>query len=159
MTITQKINTLKKQIHKDHCIIRFWKNHTHVKGITGKQIHWAKVSLRIASKNLRAAQTHIYHGGNWVRVWLLNHGHGCLVQIIDVENRSYDPTLDYGGGHGNTSEPYGIPQANPGTKMASAGRDWATNPMTQIRWMIGYVNSKFGGECNAAYYRLHSGSY
>ena len=40
---------------------------------------------------------------------------------------------------------YGIPQALPGSKMASAGADWATNPVTQIRWMIGYVNGRYGG--------------
>ncbi len=39
---------------------------------------------------------------------------------------------------------YGIPQALPGSKMASAGADWETNPITQIRWMAGYVN-RYGG--------------
>lgn len=40
---------------------------------------------------------------------------------------------------------YGIPQALPGNKMASAGADWETNPVTQIRWMIGYVTKRYGG--------------
>ena len=40
---------------------------------------------------------------------------------------------------------YGIPQALPGSKMASAGSDWETNPVTQIRWMIGYVTGRYGG--------------
>lgn len=40
---------------------------------------------------------------------------------------------------------YGIPQALPGTKMSSAGSDWQTNPVTQIRWMIGYVTNRYGG--------------
>ena len=39
---------------------------------------------------------------------------------------------------------YGIPQALPGSKMASAGADWQTNPITQIRWMAGYVE-RYGG--------------
>lgn len=39
---------------------------------------------------------------------------------------------------------YGIPQALPGNKMASAGADWETNPVTQIRWMASYV-SRYGG--------------
>ncbi|MBR2725870.1 G5 domain-containing protein [Candidatus Saccharibacteria bacterium] len=39
---------------------------------------------------------------------------------------------------------YGIPQALPGNKMASAGADWQTNPVTQIKWMSGYV-SRYGG--------------
>ena len=45
----------------------------------------------------------------------------------------------------NPSGAYGIPQALPGSKMASAGSDWETNPVTQIKWMIGYVNSRYGG--------------
>ena len=44
-----------------------------------------------------------------------------------------------------SSGAYGIPQALPGTKMASAGADWETNPVTQIRWMVGYVNERYGG--------------
>jgi hypothetical protein len=48
-----------------------------------------------------------------------------------------------------TSGAYGIPQALPGSKMASAGADWATDGDTQIRWMYGYVNSVYGGACAA----------
>lgn len=44
-----------------------------------------------------------------------------------------------------SSGAYGIPQALPGNKMASAGSDWQTNPVTQIRWMTGYVNERYGG--------------
>lgn len=40
---------------------------------------------------------------------------------------------------------YGIPQALPGYKMAEMGNDWETNPVTQIRWMIQYVNGRYGG--------------
>jgi hypothetical protein len=52
---------------------------------------------------------------------------------------------------------YGIPQALPGSKMASAGADWATNPATQIRWMMGYVVGRYGSACGAwAYWQAHS---
>jgi len=44
-----------------------------------------------------------------------------------------------------SSGAYGIPQALPGRKMASAGSDWETNPITQIKWMISYVNGRYGG--------------
>lgn len=40
---------------------------------------------------------------------------------------------------------YGIPQALPGSKMAAYGADWETNPVTQIRWMSGYVTGRYGG--------------
>ena len=44
---------------------------------------------------------------------------------------------------------YGIPQALPGDKMAAAGSDWHDNPVTQIRWMIDYVNTRYGGWAEA----------
>lgn len=49
----------------------------------------------------------------------------------------------------NASGAYGIPQALPGSKMASAGADWLTNPATQIRWGLGYIKSSYGTPCDA----------
>ncbi|MFC5380712.1 phospholipase [Aquipuribacter nitratireducens] len=48
-----------------------------------------------------------------------------------------------------TSSAYGIPQALPGSKMASAGSDWETNPATQIRWGLGYIADRYGTPCAA----------
>ncbi len=48
-----------------------------------------------------------------------------------------------------TSSAYGIPQSLPGSKMASAGADWATNPVTQIRWGLGYIRDRYGSPCGA----------
>ena len=48
-----------------------------------------------------------------------------------------------------TSSAYGIPQALPGSKMASAGPDWADNPATQIRWGLNYIRSSYGTPCSA----------
>jgi hypothetical protein len=48
-----------------------------------------------------------------------------------------------------SSGAYGLPQALPGSKMSSAGADWRTNPATQLRWMKSYVDSRYGGVCNA----------
>jgi uncharacterized protein YabE (DUF348 family) len=39
---------------------------------------------------------------------------------------------------------YGICQALPGSKMASAGSDWQTNPVTQLRWCSGYATGRYG---------------
>ncbi|MDK7123234.1 lytic transglycosylase, partial [Pauljensenia sp. UMB6358] len=44
---------------------------------------------------------------------------------------------------------YGIPQALPGSKMASAGADWQTNPATQITWGLGYIAGRYGTPCGA----------
>jgi uncharacterized protein YabE (DUF348 family) len=44
---------------------------------------------------------------------------------------------------------YGIPQSLPGSKMAEAGSDWETNPVTQIKWMLSYVKNRYGSWQNA----------
>ena len=49
----------------------------------------------------------------------------------------------------NPSGAYGIPQALPGSKMASAGADWQTNASTQISWGLGYIASVYGTPCGA----------
>ena len=43
-----------------------------------------------------------------------------------------------------TSDAYGIPQALPGSRMASAGADWATNPKTQVDWGLKYIQQRYG---------------
>ena len=55
-----------------------------------------------------------------------------------------------------SSGAYGIPQALPGWKMASIGSDWRSNPITQIRWGISYIASKYGTPCVAL---SHSNAY
>jgi len=48
-----------------------------------------------------------------------------------------------------SSGAYGIPQSLPGSKMASVGSDWATNPATQIKWGLGYIADRYGTPCGA----------
>jgi hypothetical protein len=56
----------------------------------------------------------------------------------------------------NASGAYGIPQALPGDKMASAGPDWQTDPTTQIKWGLGYIKSVYGTPCDAwAFWQAH----
>lgn len=43
-----------------------------------------------------------------------------------------------------SSDAYGIPQALPGSKMASHGSDWLTNPKTQIAWGLDYIRDRYG---------------
>lgn len=59
----------------------------------------------------------------------------------------------------NPSGAYGIPQALPGSKMASAGPDWQNNATTQIKWGLGYIKSSYGTPCNAAAFKLSHGWY
>jgi hypothetical protein len=49
----------------------------------------------------------------------------------------------------SSSGAYGIPQSLPGSKMASAGADWQTNPQTQIIWGLKYIDGRYGSPCGA----------
>nr|WSW67067.1 transglycosylase SLT domain-containing protein [Streptomyces sp. NBC_00995] len=48
-----------------------------------------------------------------------------------------------------SSGAYGLVQALPGSKMATAGADWQTNPATQIKWGLNYMDSRYGSPCGA----------
>jgi hypothetical protein len=58
-----------------------------------------------------------------------------------------------------TSSAYGIPQALPGSKMASAGPDWVNNAETQIKWGLGYIRARYGDACSAWSFKRAHGWY
>jgi hypothetical protein len=67
----------------------------------------------------------------------------CFSNIVDHESSwNYRATNASSGA-------YGLFQALPGSKMASAGDDWQTNPATQIKWGLNYMNDRYGGPCAA----------
>ncbi|MCF6522017.1 transglycosylase SLT domain-containing protein [Streptomyces sp. JJ36] len=67
----------------------------------------------------------------------------CFSNIVDHESGwNYQATNPSSGA-------YGLVQALPGTKMASAGADWRTNPATQIKWGLNYMNDRYGSPCGA----------
>jgi hypothetical protein len=77
---------------------------------------------------------------------------GCLDNIWTREsNWIYDAE--------NASVAYGIPQSLPGSKMLSAGADWQTNPATQIRWGLTYIQQVYGNPCAAWNFELANGYY
>ena len=68
---------------------------------------------------------------------------GCLVALWNRESGwNYQA-------YNSSSGAFGIPQALPGSKMASAGADWQTNPATQIAWGLGYISGRYGSPCGA----------
>ena len=67
---------------------------------------------------------------------------GCLVELWNHES-------GWNVYASNPSGAYGIPQALPGSKMATAGADWQTNPATQISWGLGYISGRYGTPCGA----------
>lgn len=86
-----------------------------------------------------------------------NYGWGddqfaCLVSLWDKES-------GWRVNAANPSGAYGIPQALPGSKMASAGADWQTNPATQIAWGLGYISGRYGTPCGAWGHSQSTGWY
>ena len=69
--------------------------------------------------------------------------YSCLVALWDRE--SHWNVYAYNASSGA----YGIPQALPGEKMASAGADWATNPATQVSWGLSYISGRYSTPCGA----------
>ena len=67
----------------------------------------------------------------------------CLVALWNRESH-WNPYAK-----NSSSGAYGIPQALPGSKMASAGSDWQSNPVTQIKWGLGYIAGRYGTPCSA----------
>jgi hypothetical protein len=68
---------------------------------------------------------------------------GCLEALWQKESGWNERAMNrYSGA-------YGIPQSLPGSKMASAGPDWQTNPATQIKWGLDYIKGRYGSPCNA----------
>ncbi|PRH78025.1 transglycosylase domain-containing protein [Streptomyces solincola] len=67
----------------------------------------------------------------------------CFSNIVNHES-----TWNYRAVNASSGA-YGLVQALPGHKMASAGADWQTNPATQIKWGLGYMNERYGSPCGA----------
>ncbi len=81
-----------------------------------------------------------------------NDQFSCLVSLFNKES-------GWNVYAANPSGAYGIPQALPGRKMASAGADWATNPATQITWGLSYISGRYGTPCGAWAHSQSSGWY
>ncbi|GBQ04186.1 hypothetical protein SSP531S_56780 [Streptomyces spongiicola] len=67
----------------------------------------------------------------------------CFDKIVSKES-NWNPTATNA-----SSGAYGLVQALPGGKMASAGADWKTNPETQIKWGLDYMKERYGSPCGA----------
>lgn len=77
---------------------------------------------------------------NWMRLAGFKPSEYSAINYIVNHESSWNPSAT-----NPSSGAYGLPQSLPGNKMASAGSDWRTNPITQLRWMRDYVNGRYGG--------------
>ncbi len=78
--------------------------------------------------------------------------YGYVDYIVGHES-GWSPTkFNYGG-----SGAYGLCQALPASKMASAGGDYMTNPITQLKWCNGYAVGRYGSWAGAySFWTSHS---
>ncbi|WP_460632614.1 aggregation-promoting factor C-terminal-like domain-containing protein [Leifsonia lichenia] len=67
----------------------------------------------------------------------------CLIRLWNQESGWRTDAYN------TSSGAYGIPQALPASKLASAGSDWMTNYRTQINWGLGYISGRYGSPCGA----------
>jgi hypothetical protein len=67
----------------------------------------------------------------------------CFSNIVDHESSWNYTAVNASSGA------YGLFQALPGSKMSSVGSDWRTNPATQIKWGLNYMDSRYGSPCEA----------
>jgi hypothetical protein len=67
----------------------------------------------------------------------------CFSEIVEQES-DWDVNAT-----NSSSGAYGLVQALPGSKMASAGSDWKTNAATQIEWGLDYMKDRYGSACGA----------
>lgn len=77
----------------------------------------------------------------------------CLVDLWNRESR-----WNYRAENASSGA-YGIPQALPGNKMRSAGKDWRDNPQTQILWGLTYISERYSTPCKAWGHSEENGWY
>ena len=77
----------------------------------------------------------------------------CLDPLWEHESRWNVTAANPGSGA------FGIPQALPGSRMASAGPGWQTSAATQIRWGLRYIRDTYGSPCPAWSHEQAAGWY
>jgi hypothetical protein len=97
-----------------------------------------------------------------------NRAIGCAIMLDEGFAIDQFPCLDKlwtkesGWNHkayNSGSGAYGIPQALPGSKMGSVADDWKTNPATQIKWGLGYIEGRYDDPCGAWAHSQSTGWY
>lgn len=94
-----------------------------------------------------------YARGALARYGWADDQYQCLVLLWNRESGWRADALN------RSSGAYGIPQALPAEKMASAGADWRTNGNTQVDWGLSYIRSRYGSPCGAWSHSVNTGWY
>ncbi|WP_329147352.1 lytic transglycosylase domain-containing protein [Streptomyces sp. NBC_01456] len=110
-------------------------------------------SSRAASRKALTQAPTVAGAKALARARLSSTQYACLDSVIRRESgwnhRATNPS----------SGAYGLMQALPGSKMSSAGADWRTNPRTQLKWGLSYIESRYGTPCGAWNFWQKNGWY
>jgi Transglycosylase SLT domain len=91
----------------------------------------------------------VWNARAYVKARVGAKGYNCVNAIWTGESK-WNPRA------GTPSGAYGIPQAYPGNKMAAFGSNWRTSPLTQVKWGLWYIESRYGSACGAyAFWSAH----
>lgn len=106
-----------------------------------------RITLGSPTNNRLFAKYYIFHKYHWK-----GSQYKCLAKLWQRES---------GWSHKskNSSGAYGIPQSLPANKMASTGKDWKTNPATQIKWGSKYIKHRYETPCGALRHSYKYGWY
>ncbi|WP_282699634.1 transglycosylase SLT domain-containing protein [Streptomyces sp. CC219B] len=114
------------------------------KALAGAAVATAAVGSIVAAAPAQAATTGVSEAQATAKKMVGDSAqYRCFANIVDHES-------DWNVSATNASSgAYGLVQALPGSKMASAGSDWQTNAATQIEWGLDYMNDRYGSPCGA----------
>lgn len=108
---------------------------------------------RSQSRALPAQAATVAGAQSLARSRLSSAQYSCLSAVVDHESGWDHQAVNASSGA------YGLFQALPGSKMASAGSDWRTNPLTQMRWGLSYMKGRYGSPCGAWNFWQKNGWY
>lgn len=94
----------------------------------------------------------VWNARTYVKNRVGARGYDCINAIWTTESK-WNPRA------GNPAGAYGIPQAFPGSKMAAFGSNWRYSPLTQVKWGLWYITSRYGSACAAHTFWVAHGWY
>jgi hypothetical protein len=105
---------------------------------TNRAVLWALNWLQSATGAQSYSQNIFTHYS-----WSVSSQYSCLNSLwVQESNWAWNATNQSSGA-------YGIPQALPGSKLATAGTDWQTDGLTQVQWGENYISGRYGTPCSA----------
>jgi hypothetical protein len=119
-----------------------------------KQAAQKVAAVTVAAVTRAASRSPQHIAGAMLRSFGWSAGQFSCLEPLWAHESGWNVTA-YNAGSGA----YGIPQALPGSRMASAGPDWQTNAATQIRWGLEYIKGTYGSPCAAWDHEQATGWY